>query len=103
MAAPIRLSQQHSCSFDHLVGARKQRRRHLEAEGLGGLEIDHKLKLDRLLNWQIARLDALEDLPDIMEAYLAKDTPAGPPSVQAVVSRPVRRRSFRWSLGQTSV
>jgi hypothetical protein len=28
-------------SFDHLVGACKQRRRHVEAEPLGGLEVDH--------------------------------------------------------------
>ena len=50
---------------------------HVETECLGGLEIDHKLELGRLLNRHLAWLDALEDLPDIMEAYLAKDTPAG--------------------------
>src|SRR5215831_12990459 len=32
MAATIRLSQQHSCSFDHLVGEREQHRRDFEAE-----------------------------------------------------------------------
>jgi hypothetical protein len=38
-------SQQGSPLFDHLVGAREQRRRQLEAERLGHLEIDDELKL----------------------------------------------------------
>ena len=37
-------------SFDYLVGGGKQTLRHIEAERLRGLEIDHKLKLGRLLN-----------------------------------------------------
>jgi len=37
-------------SFDYLVGCGKQTLRHIEAERLRGLEIDHKLKLGRLLN-----------------------------------------------------
>jgi hypothetical protein len=34
MAAAIRLSQQHSCSFDHLVGTREQGHREVERLGL---------------------------------------------------------------------
>src|SRR5262249_50473001 len=34
--------------LDHLIGHRRHTSGHLEAECLGGLEVDHKLKLGRL-------------------------------------------------------
>src|SRR5262249_61783621 len=61
MAAAIRLSQQHSCSFDHLVGEREQPVGNLEAECLGNLEVDHKLKLGRLYDRQVSGLLALKN------------------------------------------
>jgi hypothetical protein len=32
-------------SFDHFVGGREKRRRHLQAERLGVLQVDHQFKL----------------------------------------------------------
>ena len=36
--------------LDHLIRPRQQRRRDREAEGLGGLEVDHEVELGRLLD-----------------------------------------------------
>src|SRR5215510_16532013 len=65
MAAAIRLSQQHSCSLDHLVRASKQRRWHFEAKRLGRLEIDEQLNFRGLLDRQVRRFFALENAAGI--------------------------------------
>src|SRR6478752_10617392 len=48
-------------SLDHLVGAREQRWRHVEAERLGGLEVDHQVELGRSLHRKVAWFRVLED------------------------------------------
>ncbi|MEA2959589.1 MAG: hypothetical protein QOJ58_5572 [Alphaproteobacteria bacterium] len=42
--------------FDHLVGAREQHRRHVDADRLCRLKIDDELEFCRLLNGQISWL-----------------------------------------------
>src|SRR5262249_2192655 len=44
-----------------LVGALPQEQRHVEAERLGGFQIDHQLELVRSLDGQLARFCPLED------------------------------------------
>src|SRR5262244_685957 len=51
-------------SLDHLVGAGDDRRRHVDAERLRGLEIDDHLDLGRKFDRQIAGLRALQNLID---------------------------------------
>src|SRR5215211_3039160 len=51
-------------SFDNFVGEGHQHRRHVEAERLGGLEIDDEFELRWLLDWNIRRLMALQDFVD---------------------------------------
>src|SRR5262249_9745545 len=51
-------------SFDHLVGAGEQRRRHLEAERLGGRQIDNEIEFGWLLDWDIGCLRSAKNLID---------------------------------------
>src|SRR5204863_3065881 len=52
-------------SLDYLVGAREDRRRDRQAERIGGFEIDDELVSGSLLDSQVGRFRALEDLVDV--------------------------------------
>src|SRR5882724_2866496 len=72
-------------STNDLIRPLQQRLRDVQAERLRGLEVDDQLKLRRLLDGQVARLGALEDLvdedrrapPDIVDIRAVGDQPAG--------------------------
>src|SRR6516164_2840589 len=50
-----------AASLDHLVGRSEQIWWNGKAERLGGVEIDHKLKLAGPHNWQVGRFLAFEN------------------------------------------
>src|SRR5262249_24981988 len=56
-----RLMGQHTL-LDHLVGALHEGLRNREAEGLGGLQVNHQLEPCRLLDREVGSLGALENL-----------------------------------------
>ena len=62
---PTYAVQQRAPLFDYLVGALLKMQRHVKAECLGGLEVDHQLELDWSLDGEFVRLRASEDAIDI--------------------------------------
>src|SRR4030095_8563052 len=71
--------------FDPLIRPRQQRRWDREAEGLGGLEVDHQLELCRLLDREVAGLGALEDLVSVDGG-----TPHQITEIRAITHQPTR-------------
>jgi hypothetical protein len=71
-AAPPSSDMNSRVSFNHLLGAREQRRRHSEPKRAGGRKIDDELEPGRLHRRQVGRLGALEKAGGI-DADLLKD------------------------------
>jgi hypothetical protein len=78
---------QQSPLFDHLVGAREQRGGHVEAERLGGREINDEIEFGRLLNRDIAGLGAAQNLVDQFGS--AMELPMDRPQLSALDRRPI--------------
>src|SRR5215471_1588802 len=57
--------QQAAPLLNHVIGTSHQRRRQVEAERLGGFEVDRQLDPGRELDRQIARLGALQNPVDV--------------------------------------
>ncbi len=60
--------QQTADLFDHLVGERKQLRRHIETERLDRLQIDDELEFRRQQNRQIGDHRAFKNFPQYTPA-----------------------------------
>ena len=61
-----------------ISSARVDRLRDRQTERLGGLEVDHQLELDRLLDWEVGRLGAFEDSAHLGPRPLKHVGVAGP-------------------------
>jgi len=69
---PTHAVQQRVVSFDHFIGAAEQRCWDGQTECLGGLQVDDERNFCQLLNWQVGRSGALENLAGV-DATLAID------------------------------
>src|SRR6516162_1296291 len=58
--------RQRTLLFDHLVRELLEMQRHVEAQRLRSLRIDHQLELGRRLDRQLPRFSALEDAVDVL-------------------------------------
>ena len=97
--------------LDHLIRPLQQRRRDRQAEGLGGLEVDHQLELRGLLDGKVARLGSLEDLVHVGSGAAKLIRQAGPIRHEAATlgvlpsrkdgGQPALRREFPYSMALT--
>src|SRR5262249_47579006 len=83
-------------SFDHLVGAAKQRKRYGKAEGLGGFQIDDQLDLGGLLNWKIGRLLPLDNPAGVYPEQTVRLREIGSVAHEPAGDRKLAVRIYGW-------
>ena len=82
-ACPLCANSGHRRLFDHLVGDLLEMHRHVEAQRLGGLEIDDELIFRRRLHWHVGWFLALEDAVDVAGRAPVQVNPIRPIGEQA--------------------
>jgi hypothetical protein len=99
VASGNRLRQQHSCSFDDLVGAGEHGRWDVDAERLGRFEVDYKVELGRSLYWQIGWVSPVKNL-----IYVRRSTRKKISKVDPVESQPPFRYDMpKWIHGRQTI
>src|SRR6516225_1978605 len=93
------MSQQHSCSLDHLVGDQQEIARYSQAESFSCLEVDNELELARRLNRKITSLLTFEDSIGINRRALKIVDLGNSVGQQAAIFSPV----MEWVDGRQSV
>src|SRR5690348_1576427 len=83
-------------SLDHFVGTGEERLRHGEAERRRSLEVDHQLEFGRLLDRQIGRLGALQDLVHVDGATASYIDTVRPEAQEAACRRVLSGPKRRW-------
>jgi hypothetical protein len=74
--------------LDHLIRPLQERRRDGQAQGLGGLKIDHEAELRGLLDWQVGRLGALSGFYLHRPQHVAASRPLSMLAIPSYMSRP---------------
>src|SRR5689334_12531716 len=71
--------------FDDLIGGTDKGRRHIQAERLGGFQVDDEMEFGRLLHRQVGRPLALQDAIDITGGKAKGFDPIDPVADQPAV------------------
>src|SRR3974390_2239535 len=82
--------------FNNLISARKERRRHSEAERLSGLEVDDQLEFGPALHRQVGWLLTLEDAIDVASSLSERIDRVCPVRDETTIINPETKRVDCW-------